>query len=58
MPGDRLFIAEDSEVGFNIYLFKVTAPIYQLLGISELGANTARDFQVMGRNYNKNRRSR
>jgi protein involved in polysaccharide export with SLBB domain len=58
MPGDRLFIAEDSEVGFNGYLTKVTAPINQLFGISQLGASTARDFQTMGRQYNINRRGR
>ena len=57
MPGDRLFIAEDRNVSLNSYVVKATAPLYHLLGISELGANTVKGYQVMGRAYNRNRQS-
>jgi protein involved in polysaccharide export with SLBB domain len=56
MPGDRLFVAEDEMTAVNNYVFKVTAPVYQLLGISQLGYSTTKAFQTMGRNYNKSRR--
>jgi protein involved in polysaccharide export with SLBB domain len=55
MPGDRLFVAEDEMTAVNNYVFKVTAPVYQLLGISQLGYSTTKAFQTMGRNYNKSR---
>jgi polysaccharide export outer membrane protein len=56
MPGDRLFISEDGEVAFSNYVLKTTAPLYRLLGISQLGAATAKGYQVLGRNYNHSRR--
>jgi hypothetical protein len=51
-----LFVAEDEMTAVNNYVFKVTAPVYQLLGISQLGYSTTKAFQTMGRNYNKSRR--
>ncbi len=57
LPGDRLFVAEDSEVGLNNFVLKITSPASQLLNISYLGANTSRFFQTMGRRYNLNRRA-
>jgi len=56
LPGDRLFISEDGKVAFTNYVTKVTSPVYQLLGISELGASTVRGFETTGRNYNHTRR--
>jgi polysaccharide export outer membrane protein len=56
MPGDRLFIAEDGQIALNNYVQKVTAPVYTLLGISQLGASTVRGYQATGRAYNLNRR--
>ena len=56
LPGDRLFISEDGKVAFNNYVLKATAPFYQLLGVSELGATTVRGFETTGRAYNLTRR--
>ena len=55
LPGDRVFIAEDSMLAFNNYLSKVTAPIEKLLGLTGLGTSTARSAQTLGRSYNLNR---
>jgi len=55
MPGDRVFIASDNLVSFNNYLTKLTAPIERLLGITSLGASTARSTQTLGRAYNSTR---
>lgn len=53
MPGDRVFIAEDGVVAVNNFIAKVTAPIERLLGVSTLGASTVRNFQTLGRNFNR-----
>jgi polysaccharide biosynthesis/export protein len=57
MPGDHLFVAEDSEVGLNSYVLKVTSPINQLLNVAQLGSSTVQRTQTMGRNYNRFRRA-
>jgi polysaccharide biosynthesis/export protein len=55
LPGDRVFIAEDSMIGFNNMLGKFTGPIERLLGTTSLGGSTIRSMQTMGRNYNRTR---
>jgi len=55
LPGDRVFIAEDSLIGFNVFLGKLTAPVERLLGITSLGSSTMRSLQTMGRHYNQSR---
>jgi polysaccharide biosynthesis/export protein len=50
LPGDRVFIAEDSMIGFSTFLGKLTAPVERLLGITSLGSSTMRSLQTMGRN--------
>ena len=55
MPGDRLFVAEDSIVASNNFLAKITAPIERLLGLTSLGASTVRNTQTLGRAYNRQR---
>jgi polysaccharide export outer membrane protein len=55
MPGDRLFISEDGIVSFNNFLAKLIAPAERLLGVSSLGSSAARNFQTLGRQYNKQR---
>jgi polysaccharide export outer membrane protein len=55
LPGDRVYIAEDSITTFNTFLSKVTQPIERLLGTSALGSSTIRGYQIMGRSYNQNR---
>jgi polysaccharide biosynthesis/export protein len=51
MPGDRVFIAEDGLVAFNVWLGKLTAPAERLLGIAALGTSAARGFQTLGRGF-------
>ncbi len=52
LPGDRLFIAEDELVATSYFINKLTSPIYQFLGITQLGTNTAKSFQFLGRAFN------
>ncbi|MCE5266388.1 MAG: polysaccharide biosynthesis/export family protein [Planctomycetaceae bacterium] len=56
MPGDRLYIADDTLVSFNYYLGKLTSPVERLLGVGNLGLNTVRSSETLGRQYNSNRR--
>jgi polysaccharide biosynthesis/export protein len=44
LPGDRVFIAEDKLVAFDIGLAKVTAPLERIMGFSLLGVGTATRF--------------
>jgi polysaccharide export outer membrane protein len=55
MPGDRVFIVDDSLIGFNNTLGKFTAPIERLLGITGLGVSTIRGTETLGRGYNSQR---
>jgi polysaccharide biosynthesis/export protein len=55
MPGDRVFIAEDHLVGFNVFLNKLVTPLERLLGVTGLGGSTMRSLQTMGRRYNTGR---
>lgn len=56
MPGDRLFIVDDNLVATDQFIGRVTTPLQRLLGIGSLGANTIRGMQVLGRDYNLDRR--
>jgi polysaccharide export outer membrane protein len=55
MPGDRVFIAEDSTVALTNYLAKITGPVERVLGFSSLGVSTVREYQTLGRHYNQGR---
>jgi polysaccharide biosynthesis/export protein len=55
LPGDRVFVAEDGLISFNVFLGKLTAPVERLLGVTSLGSSTTRSLQTMGRNYNRSR---
>ena len=55
LPGDRVFVAEDNLISFNVFLGKLTAPVERLLGITGLGSSTVRGLETMGRNYNRSR---
>jgi polysaccharide biosynthesis/export protein len=55
MPGDRVFIAQDSMTAFNNFVAKLTAPVERLLGVAALGGSATRTFQTMGRGYNRTR---
>jgi polysaccharide biosynthesis/export protein len=52
LPGDRLFIAEDSLVAMNNWIGKVLSPIERVAGVTSLGASTVRNVQTLGRNFN------
>jgi polysaccharide biosynthesis/export protein len=56
LPGDRLYIVDDSLVAMNDYIGMVTNPVSRLLNTSLLGTSTVRSGQTIGRNYNLNRR--
>ena len=57
LPGDRVFVAEDSLISFNVFLGKLTAPVERLLGMTSLGSSSIRSLQTMGRHYNQPRTS-
>lgn len=56
MPGDRIYIVDDSLVAANNVIGKVTNPIRRLLSITSLGASTVRSSEILGRDYNSRRR--
>lgn len=58
LPGDRLYIVDDSLIGLNAYVFQVTAPIERLLGIGQLGGSVIQSTETLGRQYNRERRNR
>jgi polysaccharide biosynthesis/export protein len=55
LPGDRVFIAQDSLMTFNNFLSKLTMPIERMLGTASLGASATRSMQTLGRKYNATR---
>jgi hypothetical protein len=57
MPGDRIYIVEDAAVGLGAFVSKVSAPLGQILSITELGTSTVLRAQTMGRDYNRRRRA-
>jgi len=52
MPGDRVFIAEDSTAALNNWVAKVLSPVERIAGATSLGASTVRSLQTLGRNFN------
>lgn len=44
LPGDRVFIAEDKMIAFDIALAKITAPLERIMGFSILGVGTVTRF--------------
>ena len=55
LPGDRVFIVEDTMVAGTNQLAKMLAPLERLFGVIGLGANTVRGTQTLGRSYNRTR---
>jgi polysaccharide export outer membrane protein len=53
MPGDRVFIAQDETVAWTNFIAKVTGPIERVTGLAGLGSSTIRNFQTLGRDYNR-----
>ena len=51
MPGDRLFIEEDGLVATNNFIVKAGTPLYQMFGITQLGAYTVRNAQILGQRH-------
>ncbi len=56
LPGDRLYLVDDSLVAANGFIGRLTDPLERLLSIGSLGATTIYRMQVLGRNYNRLRR--
>ncbi len=54
-PGDRVFIANDQTIAITSYLGKIIGPIERVTGFASLGTSTIRNFQTLGRNYNRDR---
>ena len=47
-PGDRIYIAPDPYIRFDVALGKILAPVERVLGITLLGATTARGVRLLG----------
>jgi polysaccharide biosynthesis/export protein len=56
MPGDRIYVADDSVVAMDAALKKLIDPVSRLLSITNLGTTTAKSAETLGREYNKLRR--
>ena len=55
LPGDRLFIVDDSIIATDNYMMKVVRPMQQTLYIGSLGVHATKDAQTLGRAYNQSR---
>jgi len=55
LPGDRVYIAEDETMAVTNLIAKIAGPIERITGLAGLGASTVRNFQTLGRNYNRDR---
>lgn len=55
MPGDRLFIAEDSAIALTNWLGNVTGPLQRIAGVLSLSTSSVRGFQTLGRNFQRSR---
>jgi len=52
LPGDRIYIVDDSMVAANTFIDKLVGPLERLLYMGSLGASSARDAETQGREYN------
>ena len=55
-PGDRVYISEDGVVAFSNIVNKILAPMERIAGVGSLYGSTIRNFQMLGRNFNRSRR--
>lgn len=55
LPGDRLFIQEDTLTAWTNTLAKVIGPLERVAAFGSFGASTIRTYQTLGRGYNRNR---
>jgi polysaccharide biosynthesis/export protein len=53
MPGDRIYVADDSLVAMNSAVRAFVDPISKLLGLSNLGTTATMTAETLGRSYNK-----
>ncbi len=56
MPGDRVYISEDGLASFSNLINKILAPMERIAGVGSLYGSTIRNFQMLGRNFNRSRR--
>jgi polysaccharide export outer membrane protein len=55
LPGDRIYIADDSVVAAQRFIMRVTGPVERLFGITNEGLGTVYSAEVLGRDYNTRR---
>jgi len=53
LPGDRVYISEDNLMALSNFVNKVLAPIERVAGVGSLYGSTVRNFQTLGRAFNK-----
>lgn len=53
LPGDRIYVVDDSVVAANRAIGVLGSPIKIVLGIASLGASTVQSAEVTGRDYNR-----
>jgi protein involved in polysaccharide export with SLBB domain len=51
MPGDRVFIAEDSYIKFNSLVFKYTQPFQRIFGFSTVAITTTNSIKRFGKGF-------
>jgi polysaccharide export outer membrane protein len=54
LPGDRVFIAQDSMVAFDSLIGKITAPFERIFGFALLGSSTVQQFNRFPFGFNPN----
>ena len=52
LPGDRLYLADDSLLAFGNFVDRLVNPVQKLFAFSSLGVSTVQSAQTMGRHYN------
>jgi polysaccharide biosynthesis/export protein len=57
MPGDRVYVVDDSAVAVNTVVNKLVDPVSRLMSTLNLGLTTTHSTQTLGREYNRQRRS-
>jgi polysaccharide biosynthesis/export protein len=53
LPGDRIYLVDDSVVATSRFIDKFAGPIERLLNIGSLGVDAARGAEMLGRAYNQ-----
>jgi polysaccharide biosynthesis/export protein len=57
LPGDRVFVVDDSMLAADATIGTLMSPITRLLSLTNLGMTSAKSAETLGRNFNKLRRN-